>query len=166
MPQKIIKKALEFQNLPKTIRDLQEPHKLLILRRFGARLIDLSIALLLNILLKAPLGTILGFLFNLFSDGIPFAPLKNHSPGKYLLGLKVTRFQKSLTLKDSLLRNLTLAFPLLLIAAGIYGWILFVLIGAPLALAELLMIIHHPHQKRLGDLLAETQVELATHHEP
>lgn len=100
-------------------------------------------------------GWLGGLIYLLISDGL----FDGRSVGKKLTGLRVeTAEGRVCTIRDSILRNSTLAVGLVLWKIPAVGWIL---LAAVLAL-EFLIMLGSKESARLGDEIAKTSVvELA-----
>jgi len=119
--------------------------------RVLAKLIDLIIvAILWKTLHEA--GILAGVFYLLISDGI----FHGCSIGKKFLRLKVININKDTPadFRDSIIRNMTVAFPLLFLPVPIIGW----LICAAIFAFEFILIIGDSETRRLGDYLAKTSV--------
>ena len=127
----------------------------LFLNRVIGKAIDLTIVLALVSVLY-PAGPIAGFLYILICDGL----YGGRSLGKRVVKLKVVRVSGSGTVdfKDSIVRNSTIAFPVLFYLVPIAGWILWVVIGIPILAIEVYLMTRLEEQARLGDTMADTKV--------
>lgn len=97
-------------------------------------------------------GLFIGIFYLLISDGL----FKGCSIGKKLLRLKVINIERNVNadFRDSILRNLPLAFSTLFLLIPILGWIVCIAFFA----FEFILMIGDPDGKRLGDHLANTSV--------
>jgi len=96
-------------------------------------------------------GWLGGVVYLLISDGL----MKGQSLGKKLTGLKVrTASGEPCSIKDSIVRNSTLALGLLLWKIPVVGW---PLLGVVVAL-EFIILVGSKEGARLGDELAKTSV--------
>jgi uncharacterized RDD family membrane protein YckC len=96
-------------------------------------------------------GWLGGLIYLLISDGL----LSGQSLGKKLTGLRVMNASgQACTIRDSIVRNSTLAAGLLLWKIPVLGW---PLLGVVLAL-EFIILIGSKEGARLGDELAKTSV--------
>ncbi len=97
-------------------------------------------------------GYLSGVVYLLISDGL----FDGRSIGKKIIRLKVISVpgESSGTFRDSMIRNITLAAPLLLYKIPLFGWIFLV---TALAL-EFLLMLGNEEGMRLGDDLAHTKV--------
>lgn len=96
-------------------------------------------------------GWLAGLTYLLISDGL----LKGQSLGKKLTGLRVeTAEGVPCTMKDSILRNSTLAIGLLLWKIPLVGWVLLATVMA----LEFIILIGSKENARLGDEIAKTSV--------
>jgi uncharacterized RDD family membrane protein YckC len=96
-------------------------------------------------------GWLAGLIYLLISDGL----INGQSLGKKLTGLRVETAEGApCTIKDSIVRNSTLAVGLLLWKIPFLGWIL---LAAVVAL-EFIILIGSKEGARLGDEIAKTSV--------
>ncbi|MCS7214677.1 MAG: RDD family protein [Thermodesulfovibrio sp.] len=119
--------------------------------RVLAKLIDLIIVTILWKIFHHA-GIFLGIFYLLISDGL----LKGCSIGKKFLRLKVINIdrQRSADFRDSIVRNLFIAFSLFFLLIPIIGW----LICMAIFVFEFIIIIGDSDNRRLGDYLAKTSV--------
>jgi len=119
--------------------------------RVLAKFIDLSIVYSIWKIFPES-GLFLGILYILVSDGI----FKGKSIGKFFLRLRVIKLEKNspADFRDSIIRNLSFAFALLLFKIPLIGWALSIIIF----IFEFIMIVGDSDSKRLGDYLANTSV--------
>lgn len=96
-------------------------------------------------------GLLAGILYILIADGL----FEGRSVGKILLKLQTVRDNGSVcTVKESILRNITICLGIVLWRAPVIGWILFfIIIGV-----EFLVLLGSDSGKRIGDILAKTTV--------
>ncbi len=96
-------------------------------------------------------GLLGGILYILIADGL----FEGRSLGKILLKLQTIREDGNVcTVKESILRNLTICLGIVLWRTPVIGWILFfVIIGV-----EFLVLLGSDSGKRIGDILAKTTV--------
>lgn len=97
-------------------------------------------------------GIFIGIFYLLISDGL----FNGRSIGKKFLRLKVINIdrQSNADFRDSIVRNLPLAFPLFFVLIPIVGWLIFFLIFA----FEFILMVGDSEAKRFGDYLAKTSV--------
>ena len=147
-------------------------------RRLAAALLDGTLALVVALLpatlplgaAKARLfgvGLLLGALYLLFRDGIPYAEWGPRSLGKRWLGIRPYRIDRApMDWRASARRNATvggaaLVWSALYLAGGYsglpFGWVLLYAAVAVVA-AEALLVLVDPVGRRLGDRLARTRV--------
>jgi len=122
-----------------------------VLNRFIAKAIDgILIAAASQVI--EPVGWIAGLAYALIADGFP----GGQSVGKRLIGLRtvVPRTKEFSGFRESIVRNLPLAFAYLLFPIPYVGWLL---AGAVVAF-EALLLIGNEQGIRLGDEIAGTQV--------
>jgi hypothetical protein len=103
------------------------------LNRFLARLIDCLIFGGLCLILY-PVGILAGFTYILIADGL----WNGRSVGKRIIGLHTVQVngRRTAEFKHSVLRNLSVAFVLLLAVIPIIGWLLLITIGVLVAAFE------------------------------
>ncbi len=122
-----------------------------VLSRVIAKAIDfILIVAVIELIPKA--GFYIGFLYLLVCDGF----FERRSIGKRLLGLQVKslREETSSPIKDSILRNSTLALGLLLWKIPLMGWVLLPGIFS----IEFIIMIGNDKRMRIGDEIAQTTV--------
>lgn len=119
--------------------------------RVIAKLIDLIIVIVLWKTFREA-GIFLGIFYFLISDGL----FKGCSVGKKFLRLRVINIerQRNADFRDSIVRNLVIAFSLFLLLIPIIGWLICIVIFA----FEFIIIIGDSENRRLGDYLAKTSV--------
>jgi uncharacterized RDD family membrane protein YckC len=122
-----------------------------IFSRIVAKTIDLLIVIIITRLIPSG-GFYVGILYILISDNL----FDQRSIGKKLLGLKVLsrKENKSISIKDSIFRNMTIAIAIFFKAIPLFGWIFFLLI----IFVELLIMLGNHRHMRIGDELANTEV--------
>ena len=96
------------------------------------------------------------FLYVLICDGFR----DGRSLGKRVVGLQVinTTTGKPATFRDSIVRNCTVAIPVLFFMVPLVGWVLWFLIGIPILAIEIYLMTRLEQHARLGDTMADTQV--------
>ena len=122
-----------------------------VLNRFIAKAIDgMLIAAASQVI--APVGWISGLAYALIADGFP----GGQSVGKRLIGLQtvVPRTKEFSGFRESIIRNLPLAFAYLLFSIPYVGWLL----AGTVVVFEALLLIGNEQGVRLGDEIAGTQV--------
>ncbi len=122
-----------------------------VLNRFIAKAIDgMLIAAASQVI--APVGWISGLAYALIADGFP----GGQSVGKRLIGLQtvVPRTKEFSGFRESIIRNLPLAFAYLLYPIPYVGWLL----AGAVVVFEALLLIGNEQGVRLGDEIAGTQV--------
>lgn len=119
--------------------------------RVIAKLIDLIIVIVLWKTFREA-GIFLGIFYFLISDGL----FKGCSVGKKFLRLRVINIerQRNADFRDSIVRNLVIAFSLFFLLIPIIGWLICIVIFA----FEFIIIIGDSENRRLGDYLAKTSV--------
>lgn len=123
-----------------------------LLLRGIAKLVDF-ILIAAAVKMLPQVGHLAGLVYLLISDGL----FDGRSLGKKIIRLRVVSLPTGNTgsFKDSIIRNLTLFFPLLLYNIPLFGWILMVLVCA----LEFLLMLGNEDGMRLGDELARTTVK-------
>jgi hypothetical protein len=122
-----------------------------VLNRFIAKAIDgMLVAAASQVI--APVGWIAGLAYALIADGFP----GGQSVGKRLIGLQtvVPRTKEFSGFRESIIRNLPLAFAYLLVPVPYVGWLL----AGAVVMLEALLLIGNEQGVRLGDEVAGTQV--------
>jgi uncharacterized RDD family membrane protein YckC len=132
-------------------------------KRLFAKLIDLLIVLFLGLVWWGGPGSILGFLYSLTADGLPFKNFKGQSVGKKLMGIQVLSgaqkdSKRQSRLKTSVVRNAPVGLVTFLMIIPFWGWILALMIGVPLGLIEISLMVRADRRQRLGDVMAESVV--------
>lgn len=121
-----------------------------ILLRVVAKIIDFLIIFTAAEALNRA-GWLAGLCYLLISDGL----MDGRSIGKRLVGTRALGSQGApCTIKESILRNSTLAIGLLLWKVPFIGWIFPLLISA----FELVILLGSPDRMRIGDEIANTSV--------
>jgi len=122
-----------------------------VLNRFIAKAVDGLLVAAASQLVE-PVGWIAGLTYALIADGFP----GGQSVGKRLIGLQtvIPRTKEFAGFRDSIIRNLPLAFAYVLFPIPYVGWLL---AGAVVAF-EALLLIGNEQGLRLGDEIAGTQV--------
>jgi hypothetical protein len=148
--------------------------KPIVVSRLIAKAIDLALAMFL-VALYYPVGPILGFLYILCADGLPggkslgkrvlrlrFLRKLGVYTGKRVVSLRVTNTAtgKPATFQDSVIRNSTVAIPVLFLLVPLLGWLLWVVMGIPILAIEIYLMTRLEQHARLGDTMADTTVSL------
>lgn len=122
-----------------------------VLNRFIAKFVDAIIVAAAS-KVAPPVGWLAGLAYVLIADGFS----GGRSLGKRLIGLQtvVPQTREASGFKESIIRNLPLAFAYLLFPIPYVGWVLALAITA----LEGLLIIGNDQGLRLGDEIAHTQV--------
>lgn len=129
--------------------------------RVLSKFIDLSVGVVLAIVLRYPLGPLVGFLYTLFSDGLAFGPFYGQSVGKKLVGLKVIDLSSGRSVlhwRQSLLRNLPIGVVTFFGMIPFWGWLVAIFLGFPIITLEIYLMAKNELGQRFGDVLAKTQV--------
>jgi uncharacterized RDD family membrane protein YckC len=136
---------------------LLKPHILNpeVLNRLVGKAIDLILVIALASILY-PAGPLAAFLYILVGDGFS----KGRSFGKRIVGLRVvnTITGKPADFKDSIVRNSTVAVPVLFFMIPVIGWALWIVIGIPILVIEVYLMTRLEQHARLGDTMADTKV--------
>ena len=103
-----------------------------------------------------PAGPLAAFIYVLICDGFK----GGRSLGKRVVGLQVihTTTGKPAIFRDSVVRNSTVAIPVLFFMIPLVGWVLWFLIGIPILAIEIYLMTRLEQHARLGDTMADTQV--------
>ncbi len=130
--------------------------KPIVLNRMIGKAIDLTVMIALASIPLYPAGPLAAFLYILICDGLS----SGCSPGKRVVGLRVinTTTGKPASFKDSIVRNSTVAIPVLFFMVPLVGWVLWFLIGIPVLAIEIYLMTRLEQHARLGDTMADTQV--------
>ena len=123
-------------------------------KRVFAKFIDLMVVLFLGLIGWGGPGSVLGFLYSLVADGMPFQHWKGQSIGKKIMKIQVNPSG----LKVSVLRNAPVGLVTFLMIIPFWGWILSLMVGIPLGLIELSLMLKAKNHQRLGDVMAESEV--------
>lgn len=128
--------------------------------RLFAKFIDLLVVMGVGLALGSGVGSMLGFLYSLVADGLPFEAWRGCSLGKKMVGIRVVDAEgRPANLRVSVIRNLPVGFVTFLMIIPFWGWILSGLVGIPLAMIELSLIARAQNHQRLGDVMADSLVE-------
>ncbi len=122
-----------------------------VLNRFIAKAIDgMLVAAASQVI--APVGWISGLAYALVADGFP----GGQSVGKRLIGLQTVmpRTKEFAGFRESIIRNLPVAFAYLMVPVPYVGWLL----AGVIVVFEALLMIGNEQGVRLGDEVAQTQV--------
>jgi uncharacterized RDD family membrane protein YckC len=122
-----------------------------VLNRFIAKAIDGMLVAAASQVIE-PVGWISGLAYALIADGFP----GGQSVGKRLIGLQTVmpRTKEFAGFRESIIRNLPLAFAYLLVPVPYIGWLL----AGAIVVFEALLMIGNEQGARLGDEVAQTQV--------
>jgi len=136
------------------LANLQKP---IVLNRLVGKSIDLVLMIALASLPIYPANALAAFLYVLICDGFK----GGRSLGKRVVGLRVvnTTTGKAASFQDSIVRNCTVAIPVLFFMVPLVGWALWFLFGIPLLAFEIYLMTRLDQHARLGDTMADTQVE-------
>ena len=129
--------------------------------RVLAKFIDLLLGVFLAIILRYPLGPLVGFLYTLLGDALVFSPFYGQSLGKKLVGLRVidlTTGKSTLHWRQSFLRNLPIGVVTFFGMIPFWGWLVAIFLGFPLITLEIYFMAKNTKGQRFGDILARTQV--------
>lgn len=128
----------------------------LLINRLIGKAIDITLMFALASIPLYPAGPLAAFLYVLICDGFR----DGRSLGKRVVGLQVihTATGKPAHFRDSVVRNCTVAIPVLFFMIPIVGWILWFLIGIPILAMEIYLMTRLEQHARLGDTMADTRV--------
>ena len=131
--------------------------------RVAAKLVDLFLVILVAAVLPRVLGPLLGFFYSVVADGFQFKSFQGQSVGKKLFGLKVInrKTHQPASYRDSIIRNSPVGFSTFFAIIPIWGWIILFLVGLPLMVMEVYLIARVESGHRLGDVMADTEVQIA-----
>ena len=134
--------------------------KVSVLNRVIAKFIDLLLVIAVSVLVPYPLGPLFGFLYSLLGDGMRFGGFKSQSVGKKVLRLQVihTVRHEPANWRDSLIRNSPVGVATFFALIPIWGWLILGMIGIPLMAIEIYLMLTVGHGRRLGDVMADTEV--------
>lgn len=126
-----------------------------LVNRFLAKFIDFLLVGALSQILK-PIGPLTGLTYILISDGF----FQGRSLGKKLIGLRVITKKEGeeCNFRDSIIRNLIPAVVVLFSILPLIGWFLFFTVGMVILVFESYLIYTDEAGRRIGDILADTQV--------
>lgn len=135
-------------------------------RRVLAKFIDLFVVMFTSAVVIYPVGPLLGFLYSLVADALPFKGFQGQSLGKKLLKLKVVStkpgsqisLKSKITYRESIYRNAPVGVATFFALIPIWGWAILALIGFPLMIVEIYLLVRAPRGQRLGDVMADTEV--------
>ncbi len=139
-------------------------HKASIVNRVIAKLIDLTLVIGVAAILPYPFGPLTGFLYSLLADGFHWGPFQNQSLGKKIMKLRVVHFPAAETrtgalFRDSVLRNSPVGVATFFAIIPVWGWWILALVGIPLMIMEVYLMVTVDTGHRLGDVMAETEVQ-------
>lgn len=145
---------------------IQQQTKVRVANRIGAKLIDLSLIILVAAVLPYPLGPLLAFAYSLAGDGMNFGPFRGQSIGKRILGLRVicghghghAKTQRPAGFRESVMRNAPVGVATFFAIIPIWGWLILALVGIPLMVMEIYLMLSVETGHRLGDVMGETEV--------
>ncbi|MEN9723850.1 MAG: hypothetical protein RJB38_1836 [Pseudomonadota bacterium] len=159
----ILRRLKEAQDrVTDTVRDTLPERaqvKLAVMQRVAAKAIDMVIVVLVAAFFWYPIGPFLGFFYSLLGDGFSRLGFQGQSVGKRLMGLRVVRVDgAAVHWRESILRNLPVGVATFFAIIPLWGWVIFVLIGIPLAGMEIFLMFRLEGETRLGDVMADTRV--------
>lgn len=139
---------------------MSEATKVSTLVRCLAKGIDLCVIFFFSIVLPYPLGVLLGFIYTLVHDGL----FKGQSLGKKFFNLRVVHVKTNqpCSLRESVIRNTPLGVATFFGIIPFWGWIILILLGLPLVALEIYLMVTLENGGRLGDVMADTRVAVAT----
>jgi uncharacterized RDD family membrane protein YckC len=123
--------------------------------RLIAKAIDLFIVFILSLLFY-PFGLLLAIFYIGVSDSVS----QGQSVGKKILGFSVISLEdgKPCNIKQSIIRNLPILFPMGFALIPLWGWIICSILTIPLILLEIYLLFKLDSGHRLGDVMADTTV--------
>lgn len=138
-------------------------------RRVGAKFIDLAVVMLASAIVVYPLGPLVGFVYSILADALPFRGFSGQSVGKKLLKLRAVSLRPgggkigedgrpALSYRESIFRNAPVGVATFFALIPIWGWAILALIGFPLMIVEIYLLVRAPRGQRLGDVMADTEV--------
>jgi len=135
-------------------------HRAKVSTRIIAKVIDLLFMLILAAVLPRYVGPLFGFFYSICADGFDFGPFHGQSVGKKIMKLQVRNIVRDQpgNFRDSLIRNAPVGVATFFAIIPFVGWVIFTLVGIPLAALEIALMIRIPESRRLGDAMADTQV--------
>jgi hypothetical protein len=135
-------------------------HKIRVLNRVVAKIVDLLIVILLAVVLPYPFGPLLGFAYSLLADGINYGQFRGQSVGKKLFKLQVLHLpeKQPARLRDSVYRNAPVGVATFFAIIPVWGWLILGLVGLPLMAMEIYLMLRVASGHRLGDVMADTEV--------
>lgn len=137
---------------------LEDPHQQP-LRRFVAKACDFALVYLVVAILPLFLGPIIGVTYFLLSDAIAPPGFLPQSLGKQWVRLTVVDESGHFpSFRHSLVRNSPLAIFLFFSLIPFWGWLIALLLGAPLIIIEAFLVLRVQSGARLGDIMAHTRV--------
>ena len=125
------------------------------LARLLAKSIDLGLVVVLSFI-AYPWGLALAIGYLAVSDSL----FDGQSIGKRVVGFRVISLEdgRPCGMRQSFIRNLPFLLPLGFALVPFWGWILCVLLSAPLTFLEIYFIFKLDSAHRLGDVMADTTV--------
>ena len=129
------------------------------LARLFAKVIDLFIVTVLCVILY-PFGILLAIIYAGISDSF----FEGQSFGKRLMGFAVISLEDGApcTVKQSIIRNLPIVFPLCFAIIPFWGWFFSFLLLVGFCAFELSLLLRLDSGHRLGDVMADTSVVSST----
>ncbi len=134
---------------------LKQPFKAALIARLLAKGVDMFIVCILAIFFY-PMGVLLALTY----IGVADCLSGGQSVGKKLMGFSVISLEDGTpcSFKQSVIRNLPILIPLALSIIPIWGWIMSIIMGAPLIALEIYLLLKLDSGHRLGDVMADTSV--------
>jgi hypothetical protein len=137
-------------------------------RRVLAKFVDLLFVMVVSVAIWSPVGPLIGFLYSIMADGLPFEGFEGQSLGKKLFKLRVISTRAGawrggdqpvrLSLRDSIFRNAPVGVATFFALIPVWGWAILALIGFPLMVVEIYLLVRAPRGQRLGDVMGDTEV--------
>ncbi len=138
-------------------------------KRVLAKFVDLFVVMFVSAVVIYPLGPLIGFLYSILADALPFQGFEGQSLGKKAFKLRAVSTRggaqvdaatpgKRLSYRDSMFRNAPVGVATFFALIPVWGWAILALIGFPLMIVEVYLLVRAPRGQRLGDVMADTEV--------
>ncbi len=134
--------------------------------RIAAKIIDLTVVWLCAwaLPLPYPIGPLLGFFYSLSADCLKIGSKQSQSIGKKIVGIQTVSHRGTdgvrnpCNLKESIYRNAPVGVATFFGLIPFWGWLIMILIGVPLMVMEIYLMLSVEGGRRLGDVMADTEV--------
>lgn len=133
--------------------------------RLLAKGVDLLLMIACAAILPYPLGPLMALAYSLLADALPVKGWQGQSVGKRVFHLKVIHSDSGqvCSIRDSATRNAPVGVSIFFAIIPIWGWLILFLVGTPLLVIEVYLMLSTMPRRRLGDVMADTEVRrLAT----